>query len=305
MRRLALALLLASSAARGGPPGREAAAFLTLAGDARGAALGSPAAALAEGGSALFGNPAAIALEDEYVVGLTHLAWVDGFFGESFVSLLPVGHEGGVGLSGFAFLHDAVPVTTDRLPEGTGAEARMMFTQGTLTMGQFATESLAAGAAVRGVYERIGEETWLAMSADLGVLWRATPEFLLGASVRRVGGVIEAKRTRDPLPTSVDAGVRWDPDDRLPVPVRLYAGGAVAVHGPVRGGVAAEVGPFFGASLRLMLESVEFAGLGWGFGLGARRDLWQFDYALTPAGELGLAHRIALTLKFAPRRRRG
>ncbi len=299
-----LAVLLAGPAIAGAP-GHEAASYVTLAGDARGAALGSPAAPLAEGESALFGNPAALALEDEYVFGLTHLAWVEGFFGESFVTQMPVGHEGALGLSGFAFLHDAIPVTTERLPDGTGADARMLFTQGALTMAQFATESLGAGATIRGMYEAVGDATWLGMTVDLGLVWRVRPEILLGASARRVGGIIEARRTRDPVPTSIDLGARWDPDDALPIPLRVYAGAALAVHGPMRGGVAVEAGSFHGAYLRAMLEAVEFAGMGWGAGLGARRDLWQLDYALTPAGELGLAHRFALTLKFSPTRRRG
>lgn len=303
--RTAVVLFLLAGPARAGAPGREAAAWMTLGGDARGAALGSPAAAVAEGESALFGNPAAIALEDEYVVGLTHLAWQEGFFGESFVSQLPVGHEGAVGLSGFAFLHDAVPETSERLPDGTGADARMVFTQGALTMAQFATESFGAGATVRGAYEGIGDSTWLAMALDLGALWRLTPDVLLGGAVRRVGGVIEARRTRDPVPTSVDFGARWEPEEALPVPFRVYAGGALAVHGPVRGGVSVEAGPMAGASVRVLAEGVEFAGFGWGVGFGFRRDLWQVDYALTPAGELGLAHRFALTLKFMPRRQRG
>ena len=305
MRRIAAAAWLLAQAARAGAPGREAASFSTLAGDARGAALGSPAAALAEGESAQFGNPAALALEDEYVVGLTHLAWVEGFFGESFVAQMPVGHEGALGASGFAFLHDAIPVTSERLPDGTGADARMLFTSGALTMAQFATESLGAGASVRGVYEAVGDDTWLGMSVDLGLLWRLTPDVLLGASARRVGGVIESRRTRDPLPTSVDLGARWAPEDLLAIPLRVYAGGALAVHGPSRGGVAMEVGSFFGAYLRTMIEVVEFRGVAWAAGLGARRDLWQVDYALTPAGELGLAHRFALTLKFSPKRQRG
>ncbi len=107
----AASLMLVAATAVAGPAGRETFLFTSLAGDCRSAALGIPAQALLEGEGALFANPAAAPLAIQYSAGITHLAYTDGFFGETLGTMLPVGTEATLGLGGFLFMHDAIPVS--------------------------------------------------------------------------------------------------------------------------------------------------------------------------------------------------
>ncbi len=295
---LAATVLLACGAgARAGQMGREGSTFTALAGDSRSASLGSPAGGLIEGEAGMFANPAAIALEPALAFGFTQLVWPDAFYGETLAAQLPAGHGAALGLAAFAFLHDVVPLTSELLPEGTGADANLLHAAASVSGAQYLVESLAVGATLRVTHAQLGDDLREGLAADLGAVWVVAPDLRVGAAVRNLGMQVEPRRTRDPLPLSLDASVRYELAD-LAVPVRAYAGGRLPAYGPPSGGLAVEGGEIFGASLRCALEIREYGGLTWAFGLGAHRDLWRLDYALSPAGALGLAHRFGVTLRF-------
>jgi hypothetical protein len=299
IRRLAvLAAVGIAANAVAGPAGREAFVFTSLAGDARSAALGIPAGALLEGEGALFANPAGAPLALQYSAGITHLAWTDGFFGETLGTMFPVGTEAAVGIAGFLFTHDAVNVTSEVLPDGTGALARPLGVEATILGAAFAFEDLSVGAAVHVVHEQEGDVRREGMALDLGCVWFPDPVIAVGLDMRGFGGPILPSASRDPFPLSFDASVRYEAEEVLPVPFRVYAGASLPLWGPSGGGLAAEFGDYFGASVRGMLELREKGVLGWAFGIGGHRDQWNLDYTFAPAGDLGWAHRIGLTLKF-------
>ena len=308
MRRLAVAaapwLVLAGSVAAG-PGGREAFVFTSLAGDARGAALGGGAAALVEGEGAVWGNPAAAPLKLEYTAGLTHVSWTDGFIGESLATMLPVGEEAVVGVGGAFVLHDPVTVTSEILPDGTGALMRPLGVQASVLGASFLHEALAVGAGVRVVHESFGDTAIEGMALDLGGVWLPDPSWAVGLAMRGFGGTIQSRTSRDPFPMTFDASVRYDPPEWIPVPLRAWGGTSLALWGPTAGGLAVELGDWYGAFFRGMVELREGHGFGWAIGLGGRRDQWNLDYTLAPAGELGLVHRIGLTLRFTKRLKPG
>lgn len=299
---LAAAACLAAAGAFAGVPGREGAIVPLLAGEARGAALGAPAAALAEGSAALFGNPAALALEPGMAFGITHLAWTDGFFGETLTAALPAGHGAAFGVAAFVLVHEAVPLTSELLPDGTGEDAGLLHGTAALASAQSLTESFSAGAALRVIHEQLGTDLTEGLAADLGAVWTISPEFRAGVTVRGLGLLVQPRAVRDPLPASLEASLRVDLSE-LAVPARAYLGGRLPARGVPAGGIAVEGGEFFGASLRFRLEAREFEGLNWGLGAGFHRDLWRLDYAVAPAGGLGWSHRFGLTVRFARRGR--
>ncbi len=294
---LGLTLLLCSAALRAAVPGREGMLFSRLSGDARSAALGAAASALAEGESALFANPAAAALRRERAFGVTHLQWLEGFFGETLTAQMPVGIEGTLGASVFFFLHEALPVTTEVLPDGTGGRAGIFNMEASLLGAQWVTNQIAVGASLRVLHEEVGELLSEAMAVDLGGLYVLSPDLTLGAGVRGLGRILREGRAWDPLPLSLNLGGRYESPYW---PVRVYAGGAYSVYGPSRGGVGVEAGEWY--LVRTMVQMQERGRIAFAFGIGARQDMWGLDYTFAPAGPIGFAHRITLSIRFAPRR---
>jgi len=301
LRALAVSALcvVCSGSVNAGAGGREAFVFTSLAGDARGAALGIGAAALLDGEGAAWGNPAAAPLQLQYTAGLTHVSWTDGFFGETLTAMLPVGEEAVVGIGGFLFLHDPVPVTSEVLPEGTGALVRPLGVEASLLGASFIVEGLSAGASLRVVHEQFGDTAIEGMALDLGSVWMLDPTVAVGFAMRGFGGALLSRAVTDPFPLSFDGSVRYEAVGLLPMPVKAYAGASLPVWGPSGGGIAVEVGDWYGAFLRGMVEMREYDGFGWAIGIGGRRDQWNVDYTFAPVGELGFVHRVGLTLKFS------
>ena len=295
---LATALLFAAGSGTAARQGREGMLFSKLAGDARLSVLGSPGIALAEGSSALYANPAAAVLRRELAVGLTHLSWPSGFYGETLSFQKPVGQSGVAGASLFLFMHSSVPETSDLLPDGTGGMVDFYDGILTITGSQWSTDTVAFGLSTRALFEKIGSTLTMGLALDAGLLWAASPDLTLGATARGVGRIIRTGNARDPMPNGLSLGARYE----IPgLPLRLYAGGTLSGYGPGSGGIAVEAGELFGFSVRGMLEGVETGGFHGAFGVGARRDMWALDYAFSPVSDIGYAHRITVALRFGPR----
>ena len=282
-------------------PGREGMLFTRLGGDARGSSLGAAGAPLAEGRSAAFGNPAAGVLDRGYSVSLTHLQWVEGFFGETLSAQIPVGFEGVCGLSVLVFTREAIAETSEELPDGTGGLTNILNVEATLLGAQWMTDWMGVGASIRLLHEQYGETYINGFAGDLGWVGKLSPDLSCGASLRGLGRMIRAEDLRDPLPLTLNLGARYE----LPSwPVRGYLGGSFAGYGPSTGGVAVEVGPWLGGLIRTTLQLRERTGIGFAFGVGVRRDMWMLDYAFSPVSPLGTAHRFSLGVEFAAPRQR-
>jgi hypothetical protein len=300
-RILAAAYFLAlAGSAVAGMPGRAGSLFTQLDGDARTCALGRALVPVSEGDSALFGNPGAGMLRPEMSMSLSHLAYVAGFFGDSLAGCLPVGQSSVVGASGFIFMHDSLNVTSEEFPDGTGALARIVNFQGAFMGSQALGDKGGLGMRMRFTYETLGETKIAGIAADLGCVLLLTPELAAGASVRGLGKRVLGRENPDPVPLSVDLGARW----LVPgAPVTLYGAGSLAAYYPSLGAVGVEATSSLGLSLRGSFEMREALAMGWGFGAGARRDMWNIDYALSSAGNYGFIHRITLSARFGGTKR--
>ncbi len=282
-------------------PGREGLLFSALRGDARAGALGVSAAAMLEGSSAQFANPAGAIFDRSYSFGLTHLQWIEGFFGETVAAQMPISHEGVLGVSAFVFTHEALPVTTEALPDGSGALSDMLAVEVTLLGAQWMTDTIGIGANIRVLHERFGSLRTNAFAVDVGAVRTLTPDLTVGAAVRGLGRVIRAADVRDPLPLLVSLGARFEWPEQ---PVRVYAGGYFSGYGPSAGGLGVELGEWKGGLVRMTAQLREREGFEVAVGIGAHRDMWKVDYAFLPVSNIGFGHRISLSINFAAPRQR-
>lgn len=288
----AIALTTAAST-RAGEPGAEGFLFTRLAGDARGAALGGAVDPLAEGLAAPAANPAGLALRRERAVADTVVLRPLGFVGDSIGVVWPAGEGGVAGTVSFLH-HDALPVTTEELPDGSGGLAGILGVEVEITGAQWLNEERAFGLSLRVLREELGERRTAAGAADAGMVWAVSPDLSAGAAVRGVGRVIADSAVRDPFPLSVLAGARYEVPDW---PARGFAAVDWAPSGPAGAAAGVEAGELAGFLLRGSVAVRQDSSARLAGGAGFRGGLWSFDYAYVPVPLLGGAHVLTVSLK--------
>lgn len=155
------------------------------------------------------------------------------------------------------------------------------------------------------IRSQIGQDSASSLAFDLGVMHRISRwPVSLGLAVQNLGPGMKFISQRDPLPLSVTAGLAYsllpgmnlaldakrlvyDRETHLSVGTEYQIFGALAL----RGGYTKT-----GYGVEGIGDSSVLGGLAGGVGLKFLGT--QVDYAITPFGALGNAHRISLTARF-------
>ncbi|MCA9735878.1 PorV/PorQ family protein [candidate division KSB1 bacterium] len=151
--------------------GTAAAAFLRIPVGARGAALGSAAAATATDASAMFWNPAGIAHISEYTLLVDDAKWLPGLHFNYVGAVLPMEPIGTIGVNVTTLGTDDMDVTTVENPEGTGAKFSATSIAIGLTVARRLTDKFAIGANFKYINETIWNSTASSMAFDIGTLY--------------------------------------------------------------------------------------------------------------------------------------
>ncbi|MFL5496227.1 MAG: PorV/PorQ family protein [Gemmatimonadales bacterium] len=191
--------------------GTTAAEFLLLGAGARGTALGSSFSAIANDASALYYNPAGIALGErsnatlgtyDYVAD-TRYSWAGIMFPFS-------GGSRAIGLQGGTFGFKDQPVYTVEQPDGTGSVYSVSESFLGVTFAQNFSDRFSAGLTAKGVFDNLGDATGRAFAVDFGTNFHATLSghpvkfsFVLanlGTSLSYSGAALDVATPRDPIP---------------------------------------------------------------------------------------------------------
>lgn len=302
--------------------GSTAASFLKLEVGARAVAMGGAFTGITGDPYAVYWNPAGLAyLEDEKNIGLFHNEYFQGL-GQEFLFYTAPARGGkflGVpgpksGTWGFALNYFYVPDDLERrsgLNEGdpenpispSEGEFGAYDLAASAAYGRRLGGGLSAGAAFKVIRQSIDDYSAGSVALDLGVLreyaWRGHP-VTAGFSVQNLGPGIKFTDRRYGLPLVLRAGV----SGRLPESGALLA---LDVEKPVDNYPALAAGAEIPLTRRLVLRSgykyrmygnEEGAWSGFSAGAGVFFDRAVFDYAFTPFGELGNAHRFSVSFKF-------
>lgn len=308
--------IFAPAPARAAGPGTAAASFLDLGFGARPLGMAEAYAAMADDVSAVHYNPAGLSLPQpemrsapgRYEMLFTHTLYVQG-----------------VSLDQLGLLRRPWGLSITNLRVG-GIEGRTLETD---PASNFGASDLALGASygrrvgpvglgatLKYIHESIGGSSADAYAADLGALHRfeAWP-VSVGVDLANVGTKIRFIDQAAPLPLVLRAGAAYGrtkdfphalslqidfPRDSDPV-LRLgaeYQGfGPFALRAGYRTFSAGQRDAVLGKTLGSAASGFsEFYGLFLGMGLQTK--LGNLDYAIVPYGELGLAHRLSLNLRF-------
>lgn len=272
----------------------------------RAAALGEAFIGLADDASALYWNPAGIGSCGDFNFAFSHHEWFAGTTDEVVQVLLP-GQFGTVGI-GLNYSSEPGIESWDEtnLPGDTYAAWNAV---GSIGYGVRLFGDNFVGIGFKGFYQSLG------LVPGTGYWYRA----------RGYGGCGDIGLLSRPLPflgfglTARNLGVAWYGSEFAPMPTEFGFGTSYA-RGPlnavfdvvypfdnvlnVRAGV--EYSPVRQLAFRLGYRTgpVDITTLGWycGFcaGLGVRLGGFSIDYAITPYGELGFAHRLGIQT-FVPR----
>jgi hypothetical protein len=193
------------------PYGTTAAEFLLFGAGARGTALGTAFSAIATDVSALYYNPAGIALMPRAgaMVG-TYDYVADTRYSWGGIAFPFSGGSRSVGIQVGTFGFKDQPVYTAEQPDGTGSVYSVSQTVAGLTFAQNFSDRFSAGITAKGVFDNLGEASGQAFAVDFGTSFHAQLSghpirfsFVvsnLGTNVSYSGSALETDAPRDSIP---------------------------------------------------------------------------------------------------------
>lgn len=293
---LVLALAAAAPARAAKYAGASGMDFLNLDAGARAVALGGAYTALASDANALLYNPAGLGrvsaneltfMHDEHVQGLTQeymsLATVQGFGGS--VNYLRFGD-----------------VTRTRVDAPDGTLGTFGLSDLALSGGygrSFLGGALSAGAGLEYLRESVDDVTASGEAVGAGVMYAPPPApgLTFGASLLNLGPGVRYASQSSPLPTTARLGAAYAFDG---LGARHVAAFDLSQQrsDALRWGLGLETTVLRMMALRLGFTSRNDAGIGLTGGVGWAWQALSVDYAFSPYGDLGLAHRISLSFRW-------
>lgn len=291
---LALAALAAAAPRARAAGGSDSLEFLLLDGHARPASLGGAYAALASDPSALRYNPAGLGFVAVDELAITHNQYVQSVRQQQAGVALRSGWGAQLDYLDFG----KVPRTTLSNPNGTGDKAGlddMAFSGGYgRRFGDF-----AVGGAAKYFRETADRTVASGFAGDAGVMWRpsGTPGLSVGAAVLNAGPDVKYQSLKQKLPAVARAGAAYSFDAAGNGNTATFELTRTRTDSPVLG-VGFETVFAKAVAFRLGYTRRADAGLGLTGGVGWLYDRFVVGYAFSPYGDLGVAHRVTLSLRW-------
>jgi len=205
--------------------GQASGLFLRIEPDSRSAGMGNTGVAVADNANAIFWNPSGLAFQQNTQVGITHANWLPQFDAGLFYEYL-VGtyHVDGVGTFGghVTYLNLGETELRDEFGNSEGTVSAYNLAVG-LSYGYRVSERLGLGASLRGIYSKLDEGnsgTASTVAGDLSGLYRTAPfslggvttTFSAGANLANMGGRLQYKSAKEPLPMNLRLGYAFTLD---------------------------------------------------------------------------------------------
>lgn len=294
---LAACILLGTGRrASAGSAGAEPFDFLLMDAGARPVAMGGASSALAQDSEALVYNPAALGRGSRYETTFMHNQYISPISQEYVGFASPRGW--GAQLNYLSF--GRVSRTTISSPDGTGGTFGINDLALGVGYGREVTPGFRAGVAGKLIRETIDSVSSNGYAVDFGGLWRlpAGPRaWTFGAALQNLGPATRFHSASESLPWLMRLGAACEVKTLgKPATFAVDLLKERSESPAIAFGAEAWVAPAF--AVRLGYSGRNDAGPGVTAGFGWRRQDFQFDYALSPLGELGSAHRLSATVRW-------
>jgi hypothetical protein len=195
--------------------GTTAAEFLLFGAGARGTALGGAFSSIAQDVSALYYNPAGIALLPRAAAMIGTYDYVaDTRYSWGGIAFPFSGGSRSVGIQLGTYGFKDQQVFTVEQPEGTGATYSVSETFAGLTFAQNFSDRFSAGITAKGIFDNLGTASGQAFAVDFGTNFHSSLSghpvrfsFVvsnLGTNLSYTGQALEVESPRDPIPGEPD-----------------------------------------------------------------------------------------------------
>jgi tetratricopeptide (TPR) repeat protein len=269
-----------------------------LEGTARDLALGSAFVGIADDSSAIFFNSAGLSGLKNPELSLNHNSYFAGTFQETLVAGFPAGDFGGLGFAlnyinwGSLDLRDSFGGS-----QGSYNDSDVGFTA---AWGREWAPGFSLGLALRGLQQKVVDNLYSSLAADLGLLWLPEKNLRLGLAylnlgtpvagdaleqeLRGGGSVLFQLSSRTTLLTALSG--TWNSSNEL-ASAQIGAECSLDQRWTLRAGYQL---PFFNNQIGGFTD--------FSAGAGVRFADLTLDYAYLPFGDLGTSNRISLTYQF-------
>lgn len=266
-------------------------------GSARSTALGSALVGMGGGAESLFWNPAGLAGLPRMDLSLHHNSYFAGTFQESLLFGVPLSPQ-----DGLAVMADYVNWGSFDERDSTGALlGSFTDTDSGLGVGwgREWIKGLAAGFSLRGLQQKVKDNTYSSLVGTLGVLWTLEPGFQAGAAYTNLGTTFGDTANASDL----KAGLSWKTQAAKDLEILAALAGTWEANGVsgMQGGLEGSFRGFLAlrAGYRWDFSDNQLAGLaGLTAGAGLKLEDFRLDYAFLPSGDLGTSHRLSLGYEF-------
>ena len=277
-----------------GQPGTSVMPVLSVDQGPRLAAMGGAGIAAVDDASAIYWNPAGLSRAQGNCYALSHQQWFAGITDEVLHAALP----SGPGVLGLGLMYSGEPGIEswdiNNMPGDTFRTWDGVLSAG---YGLVFARNYHIGAALKGFYQDLYSSSGYGGAVDIGFSYQPLPSVSIGAVGRNIGVAQYGSGTEQmPIEAGIGGSFQFGPVNAV-VDAVLPMDNALALH------VGAEYVPIHELAIRLGYETgpgdLGTLGLASGLtaGLGVDVGAFSLDYAVTPYGKLGIAHRIGLEAK--------
>ena len=182
--------------------------LLVTANTARASALGGAGGTLTGDPGIIFYNPAGLQSVQRVSGLFTHQTGIAEDYSEILNFAMPFSH---LGVLGVTFVYHGMPSLNDAGTSQSSVEVRDIL--GIISLGRPVSKFLdgfSCGLNLKFLNSTLGEYSANTLAADIGVLWEAAPEALVGLAVKNLGLPLKFIDEADPLPLRIVLSAKYD-----------------------------------------------------------------------------------------------
>lgn len=288
--------------------GTTGAQFLRIGVGARGPAMAGAFSPIADDATAIYWNPAGMALVEKRELSLSY----NVYFEDTAAQFLGYAHPtsshgtfgGAVNLFGVRDIEkrSATGGDADTPDLGTFNTQDMALSVGWANKLDLLGGAMHYGMAVKYIRSDLNTDQAATGAVDLGAIHKFGDSGLYASlAVLNLGGKLKFDSTGDPLPLDIKPGVAYKMNLGRYGKLTTALDGDILVNegvGTTQAGLEWRVHPMVALRTGYQFGRDEDAGSGVGVGVGLNLLNLTLDYAFVPYGDLGDTHRMALGLKF-------
>ncbi len=293
-----MGMLLLGCATLAHSAGTSSAQFLKMGAGARAAGMGDAFCSVSDDANATYWNPAGLAQLESAELSMMQNSNIQDTAYQYLTGVMPL-QNSTIG----AFVQRLDVGTIDQYSASDVKEGS--FDAGSMavgfSMGKKINERLLMGYTAKFIQESIQSESASSFAGDFGLLYKKENS-KLGLSIQNVGPGLKMVSASSPLPMTIRVG-----GSKMFLNNRLL--GALDMAKPNDNDTTINLGAEYKVTEMFVLRggykatpgnSLDISGItNINGGIGIKLNRFNFDYSVSPFGDLGMAHRISLLVRFS------